>query len=293
LERTLTSLYQACRNLNCELFVVDNASFDGSIEKVESGTLPAGRQEWKVESLKIIKNNQNLGFAKANNIAIRQAKGKYILLVNPDTEIEKNALVKMIEFMKNHPEAGAATCKVVLESGAIDWASHRGFPTPINAMFYFSRISKLLPFPPFSGYNLNHKPLDRVHEIDSPSGCFYLVRKDVVDKVGLLDEDYFMYAEDLDWSYRIKKAGFRIYYNPDVKIIHHKGISSGIKTHSEKTSQAFKETRLKAAASFYDTMKIFYDKHYKSKYPDFIRSLVFLSLDLLKHRRLAKLRSRK
>jgi GT2 family glycosyltransferase len=138
----------------------------------------------------------------------------------------------------------------------------------------------------FGGYHLEYKNFNKPHEIDSPCGAFYLIRKSVIDKVGFLDEDYFMYAEDLDLSFRVKKAGYKIYYYPKVKVIHHKGASSGM--HKVK-SQALKQARAKAAKSFYDTMKIFYQKHYDNKYPKFVKFLVFLGVDFLKNRRLAKL----
>jgi len=281
LEKCLKSVLSSqIADLNIEIFVVDNSSHDGS-EQVAT----------KFPSATLIKNKKNLGFAKANNIAIRRAKGKFILLLNPDTEVEKDTISKMIEFMNKNPKAGAVTCKVLLPSGQIDWASHRGFPTPWNAFCYFLRLSKIFPQSKlFSGYHQTYKGLGEIHEIDSPSGAFYMLKREVIDKVGLLDEDYFMYGEDLDWSWRIKAAGFKIYYNPATQIIHYKGIASGIKEHSLKISQAEVKTRLKAAKAFYDTMKIFYQKHYEAKYPKFVKWLVFLGLNLLKNRRLAKLR---
>ena len=280
LKKCLKSVLISCKNLNCQVFVVDNTSSDGS-----------ERAATDFSKVTLIKNRENLGFAKANNIALRQAQGKYILLLNPDTEVKKNAFWQMLKFMEENPKVGAATCKVLLPSGEIDWASHRGFPTPWNALTYFLRLSKIFPKSRFfSGYHQTYKDLGEIHEIDSPSGAFYFVRRDVLGKVGLLDEDYFMYGEDLDWSWRIKAAGFKIYYNPAAVIVHHKGIASGIKEHSFRASKAELATRLKAAAAFYDTMKIFYRKHYQGKYPKFVKWLVFLGLDLLKNRRLAKLK---
>ncbi len=279
LEKCLVSVINACKNLVCEILVVDNSSHDGS-EQVAK----------KFGGVTLIKNKENLGFAKANNIALRQIFGKYVLLLNPDTQVGQGTFVKMIEFMDRYPEAGAATCKVVLPNGEVDWASHRGFPTPWNSFAYFVRLSKLFPkLKFFAGYHQTYKNLGKTHEIDSPSGTFYMVRKEVIDRVGLLDEDYFMYGEDLDWSYRIKQAGYKIFYVPQTKILHYKGIASGIKEHTIKISQAAQSTRLKAAQSFYETMKIFYNKHYQNKYPKFIKWLTFLGINLLKNRRLAKL----
>ena len=290
LEKCLDSVNQACKtrlpdgqDLACEVFVVDNASTDWSLKKIQNS-------KFKIQNLKIIENKINLGFAKANNIALKQVKGKYILLLNPDTEVEKDTFEKMIKFMDEKKEAGAATCKVILPNGELDWASHRGFPTPWNSFSYFTRLSKIFPKSKlFAGYHQTYKNLKKVHEISSPSGTFYMVRKEVVDKIGLLDEDYFMFGEDLDWSYRIKQAGYKIFYTTIAKVLHYKGIASGIKEHSFKISPATYKTRMKAAESFYDTMKIFYEKHYQEKYPKFIKWLTFLGIDLLKNRRLAKL----
>ncbi len=284
LERCFRSVLAACSGLRSEIIVVDNASTDDSIARIKN-------LKQSFEKLQIVLNKRNLGFAKANNIGLKKAQGEYILLLNPDTRVPPATFKKMIAFMDTHGDIGAATCKVLLPTGNLDWASHRGFPTPWNAFCYFLGLSKLFPKSKiFSGYHQTYKDLSKPHEIDSPSGAFYLVRKDVVKKVGLLDEDYFMYAEDLDWSWRIKAAGFKIYYYPQVQILHYKGIASGIKEHSFKLSQAQLKTRLKSAAAFYDTMRIFYQKHYENQYPRWIKVLVFWALELLKNRRLAQLK---
>ena len=281
LEKCLQSVVSSQFTLHSlEVIVVDNASSDGS-EQAAS----------KFSGVSLIKNNQNLGFAAANNIGLKKAAGKYILLLNPDTLVEKDTFLKMIKFMEANLDVGVVTCKVLLPNGEIDWASHRGFPTPWNSLAYFLRLAKIFPkLKLFSGYHQTYKDLSKIHQIDSPSGAFYLTRREVIAKVGLLDEDYFMYGEDLDWSYRIKKAGYKIAYNPEAKIIHYKGIASGIKDHSVKLSKADLESRVRAVESFYDTMKIFYQKHYQKKYPKFVKILVFFALNLLKNRRIAKIR---
>ena len=272
----LKSIKESENRLVKEVFVVDNASADGSAQILE-----------KFPGVKLIQNSKNLGFAKACNQAIRRANGRYILLLNPDTILEKNTLSEMILFMDKNPKIGVSTCRVELPNGEIDWASHRGFPTPWRSFSYFSRLSKLFPSSKlFGGYHLEYKDLKKTHEIDSPCGAFYLVQADVVKKVGLLDEDYFMFAEDLDWSYRIKQAGYKIFYYPKVKIVHHKGAASGM---HKVESQTEKKERKKAVESFYDTMKIFYQKHYKDRYPKWLQLLVFWGIDFLKRRRLAKL----
>jgi GT2 family glycosyltransferase len=276
----LSSIEKSQNHLEKEIFVVDNASTDESIKVIQNSKVNS-------QNLKIITNKINLGFAKACNQAIRRAKGRYILLLNPDTVLEKNTLLEMISFMDKNPKIGVSTCRVELPNGEIDWASHRGFPTPWRSFVYFSRFAKLFPSSKiFGGYHLEYENFKKPHEIDSPCGAFYLVRKEAVKKVGLLDEDYFMFAEDLDWSYRIKQAGYKIFYYPKVKIIHYKGAASGM---HKVESQAEKKERKKAVKSFYETMKIFYQKHYEDKYPKWVKFLVFLGIDFLKRRRITKL----
>lgn len=281
LKRCLVSLSKTTADLLGEVIVVDNASSDGS-EKTAT----------EFNFAKLIKNKKNLGFAAGCNIGIKNSHGRYILLLNPDTEVEKDTLKVMMDFMDKNPKIGASTCKVILANGQIDWASHRGFPTPLASFSYFSRLSKFFPKSKLlSQYHLTYKDLNKLHDIDSPSGAFYLVRRQVLEKVGYLDEDYFMYGEDIDLSYRIKKAGYKIVYNPSAKIIHYKGIASGIKEHSKELSGAKLSSKIKAANSFYDTMWIFYIKHYRGKYPKPVNFLVKLGINFLKSRRLAKIKS--
>ena len=188
-----------------------------------------------------------MGFAAGNNVGIKKAKGRYLLFLNPDTIVMSNTFREMIRFMDDNPQAGAATCRVELPSGKLDEACHRGFPTPWNAFCHFSGLEKLFPKSKiFSGYTLGWKPLDKIHEIDSGVGAFLMVRKEVGDNLNWWDEDYFWYGEDLDFCYRIKEAGWKIYYVPKVKIIHYKGVSSGIRKESQKITKVNKETRVKA-----------------------------------------------
>src|SRR3989338_8710466 len=160
----------------------------------------------------------------------------------------------------NIQDVGAATCKVEKLNGSIDFASHRGFPTPWAAFLYFILQDDSL-------YHLTNNDLEKSHEVDGIAGAFFLTRKSVLGKVGLFDEDYWLYAEDLDLCFRIKEAGFKIMYVPSVKIIHHKGVSSGIKRHSAEITTATVESRRRAFDSFYETMKIFYKKHLEERYP--------------------------
>lgn len=261
LHKCLSSLVKS--QMSLDIWVVDNASMDNSIDLAKK----------KFPNFHYILNKENLGFTKANNLALRKVQTEYILILNPDTEVLPETIPAMVDFMKNHLEVGAASCLVELSSGKIDLASHRGFPTPWAAFLYYGLGNDYL-------YHQTYKDMKRPHEVDSITGAFFMTRKTVLDKVGLFDEDYFMYAEDLDLCFRIKKAGYKIMYVPGVKVIHHKGISSGIKKHSKELTTANIEARKKALDNFYETMKIFYKKHLEKNYPFFINWLVHLGINL-------------
>lgn len=284
LKKCLESIGKAKKNgFEYEVIVVDNASTDGSIKFINELTDYGLR-------IRTILNKKNLGFAAGNNVGIKKAKGRYLLFLNPDTIVMSNTFRGMIKFMDNHPQAGAATCRVELPSGKLDEACHRGFPTPWNAFCHFSGLEKLFPKSRiFAGYTLGWESLDKVHEIDSGVGAFLMVRKEVGDNLNWWDEDYFWYGEDLDFCYRIKKAGWKIYYVPKVKIIHYKGVSSGIRKESQKLAKANKETRIRAIRASTQVMRIFYKKHYLDKYPRFLTWLVLKGIDFLEKIRLKKL----
>lgn len=265
----LQSVKKAIKGLdNREIIVVDNGSTDGTVEEIRKSKLG-------IRNLFLIRNKQNLGFAAGNNIGIKRAQGKFILLLNSDTLVFPKTLVSMYQYMDTHPEVGVATCRVEFPDGQLDPACHRGFPTPWASLTYFLGLEKLFPKTKLFGqYHLGFLPMDLLHEIDSPTGAFYLVRREVIDEVGFLDEDYFIYGEDLDWSYRIKQAGWKIIYYPYVKIVHLKK-SSGRESGDKKL-------RREITSYFYETMKTFYKKHYLNKYPRFITTLIFLAIDIKK-----------
>lgn len=263
LTECLSSLEKVRGELDFDIWVVDNDSRDGSLEAAEK----------KFPRAKFIKNKDNLGFGKANNIALKQIKTEYILLLNPDSEVIPGTLKYMVEYMEQEIQVGVATCRVEKEDGSLDWASHRGFPTPwASFLYYFLKDDSL--------YHLTNQDLSKTHEVDAVAGAFFITRKSVLDKVGLFDEDYFLYAEDLDLCYRVKQEGFKVMYVPEVKIIHHKGISSGLKKHSQQISTATEESKVKAFNSFYETMIIFYKKHLAINYPFFINWLVYIGINL-------------
>jgi GT2 family glycosyltransferase len=268
----INSIYKHTQNLNFEVIVYDNASGDGTVD--ELAKLP-------YETLTIIENGKNLGFSKANNVGLKISGGKYVLFLNSDTLVKQGVLKGMAEFMDENKKAGAATCKVVLPNGKIDDASHRGFPTPWNALVHFSGISKLLGKTRlFGGYNMGYMDLNKTHQIDALAGAFMLVRRQAGEEAGWWDEDYFFYGEDLDFCYMLKKAGWKIYYVPKYKILHYKGVSGGIKKISKNITVADKNTKRAAKRARFNAMRIFYKKHYENKYPWFVTRLVYLGIYL-------------
>lgn len=258
--------------ISYEVIVVDNASSDNSSEMAEK----------EFPKVKLIANKKNFGFSKANNIGIaKTAKSRYVLFLNPDTLLKKGTIEEMIGFMDSHKDCGASTCKVIMSNGEIDDATHRGFPTPWNALTHFSGISKLVPHSAFlNGYYMGWKDLEKIHEIDALAGAFMLVRREAGEEVKWWDEDYFFYGEDIDFCFMLKQKGWKIYYIPTVSIFHHKGAASGIKKISKGVSTATKETKVRITKSRFSAMKIFYSKHYVGKYPKVLTMLVMWGINL-------------
>jgi len=244
LEQALRSVLKATRGMIAEVFVVDNNSQDGSAELVRD----------RFPQVRLIINKKNLGFARANNQALRQAQGQYIALVNPDCLIQEDTFIKIIEFFKNHPEAGMVGCKVLNPDGSLQLACRRSFPTPWVAFTKLVGLGRLFPQSRWFGrYNLTYLSPEEVHEVDAVSGSFMVIRRELLREVGYLDESFFLYGEDLDWCYRIKKAGWKIYYIPNTKIIHYKGESS-------------KKSELDSTLMFYKAMLVFVRKHFRKRY---------------------------
>lgn len=243
LEQALLSAQRALQGLDGELWVVDNNSADDSVEMVRT----------KFPNVHLIANTQNTGFATANNQAIRACSGEYILLLNPDTLVEENTFSTCIEFMDAHPEAGAVGVKMLDGSGKYLPESKRGFPSPWVSFCKTVGLHALFPKSPrFNQYYLGHLSAEETHPVDVLAGAFMFMRRSALDKAGLLDEAFFMYGEDIDLSYRIKKAGFENYYLPDTKIIHYKGEST-------------KKGSLNYVKTFYQAMIIFANKHFTGR----------------------------
>ncbi len=243
LEQCLISVKKALEPMEGEVFVVDNHSVDGSVEMVRE----------KFPFVKLLANRANYGFAKANNQAIQQAKGEYVLLLNPDTVVEDDTFEKVVEFMDRHPDAGGLGVKMVDGSGKFLPESKRGLPTPATAFYKIFGLSALFPHSKrFSKYHLGYLDENKIHKVDVLAGAFMLLRKKVLNEIGLLDEVFFMYGEDIDLSYRITQAGYNNYYFPETRIIHYKGEST-------------KKSSVNYVLVFYRAMVIFAKKHFTAK----------------------------
>ena len=272
--QTLKTVFAARPHQNkFEVILVDNGSNDDTPEAVRIN----------FPQVKIIESRENLGFAGGNNLGLRRAKGRFLLLLNSDTLINKDTLVKMIKFMDENPKAGLATCRVELLSGQIDPASHRGFPTPWASLTYYCGLERMFPKSKIFGqYHQGWKDLNFTHEIDTPVGAFFFIRREALRQVGLLDEKFFMYGEDIDLAFRIKAAGWKIIYTPITKITHLKG-ASGI-------NKPDREIRLKTTRAFFAAMKLFYNKHYRRQYFFPVKWLVFLGIDTFKLWKIIKIK---
>lgn len=267
LEKCLISVRKASENLDCEIFVVDNKSTDGSCSMVEA----------EFPEVKLIKNPVNRGYSSANNQALKTASGRYVLLLNPDTIVQENTFRSCISFMDSHPDAGATGVRMINGKGKFLPESKRALPTPGTAFFKMSGLSYLFPKSRlFNRYNLGHLDSMQISKADVISGAFMFLRAEAVAKTGLLDEEFFMYGEDIDYSYRLLKAGYNNYYFPDAEIIHFKGEST-------------KKENIKAVVNFYKAMAIYVRKHYTSGNmkvsAPFIQIAIFLggTLSMLKN----------
>jgi N-acetylglucosaminyl-diphospho-decaprenol L-rhamnosyltransferase len=255
--------------------VVDNASCDGSPEMVAS----------EFTRTELIANRENLGYSTANNQGLRAFgfvhqpcapdppvsrsadRPAFALLLNSDTEIPPDALATMLDFMADRPDAGASGPKLVRPDGSLDLACRRSFPTPEISFYRMIGLSRMFPGSHrFGRYNLTYLDPDRVAEVDSVVGAFMLVRGEAIDQTGLMDESFFMYGEDLDWAYRIKDAGWNIYYNPIVTVLHVKKAST--------------RQNPRAQVEFYRAMDIFYRKHFAAQTPWWLHGLIVSAVSL-------------
>jgi len=223
-----------------EVIVVDNCSSDGSADMVAA----------EFPEAILIRSQHNGGFAFGNNQGLRVARGRYVLLLNPDTAVPPDAFAILVRFMDEHPEAGVCGPRLVRADGSLDLACRRSFPTPEVSFYRLIGLSKLFPQSPrFARYNLTYLDEYQLAEVDSVVGACMMVRRQAIEQTGLLDEEFFMYGEDLDWAYRIKSKGWKVFYNPATTVLHYK-------------REAARQQPAKTITEFYRAMLIFHRKHY-------------------------------
>lgn len=239
-----------------EIFVVDNNSAD------ESLALMASRYPY----VKVIANSENYGFSKACNQAIPQCNGTYILLLNPDTIVTDAAILKLAAFLDTNLDCGAVGPKVLNTDGSLQLACRRAFPDPLAALFRLTYLSRLFPKSKiFSRYNFGFVDQDTAFSVDSVSGSCLMVRKQVVDEIGLLDEDIFMFGEDIDWCWRMKQAKWKVFYQPAAVVYHAHGAASRLRP-------------IGATIDLHHGMQVFYKKHLASKYFPLFNALVYAGI---------------
>jgi len=266
LERCLETVYKSVGDFTYEVVVVDNASGDGSATMVQEN----------FPHTKLIASDENLGYPKGNNIGLRLLgyrdagdvdadAPRYALLLNPDTEVPADALFNMVQFMDSRPDVGVAGPKLILADGTLDKACRRGFPTPAVSFYHFAGLSKMFPQSErFGRYNMTFADPDEELEVDSVVGAYMQVRKEAIEQVGLLDETFFMYGEDLDWAYRVKEAGWKVWYYPGVEVKHVKRAAS--------------RKSAKAQFEFWRAMLIFYRKHFRTTTPLWLHTIILSAL---------------
>lgn len=241
LAQALVSVQKAVSGISHEIFVVDNASTDGSAAVVKE----------KFPGITLIENEENTGFAKANNIAMKRAAGEYISMLNPDTIVREDTFSILLEAFDTYPEVGMVGCKILNEDGSLQLSCRRSFPTPWVSLTRMLGLSRVFPNSKlFARYNLTYLDADSVEEVDAVSGSFMIIRRKILETVGFFDEQFFMYGEDLDWCYRIKQAGWKILYYPKTSIIHFKG-------------KSLNEREWNQIKLFHKAMVIFAEKHFR------------------------------
>ncbi len=238
----LDSLHKATAKFESEILVVDNASEDGSVEAVK----------YRYPSVKVFENKTNIGFGAANNQALGEASGEYIVLINPDTIVKEDTFANLIKFLEQTPDAGMVGCKVLNPDGSLQLPCRRSFPGPWTSFTKITGLSKLFPNSKlFAKYNLTYLNEDETYEVDAISGSFMMMRKEVYEKTKGFDKQFFMYGEDLDLCYRTQQEGYKVYYVHTTEIIHYKGEST-------------KRSSIDETKVFYDAMHLFVRKHFSS-----------------------------
>lgn len=265
-----------------QVIVVDNGSKDGSVVMLK-------KYAKKKPNLIIVESSENLGFAKGNNVGVDAADAKHILFLNSDTVVRRYALVKPLKYLKAHPKVGAVTIRLYLKDGGIDYDNHRGFPTPWTAITKFSGLAGLFPKSTFfNSYHLGFRKIDKIHQIPVAAGSYLMMPTKLFRTIGMWDDTYFFYGEDIDLCYRINEAGYKIIYYPKVSTLHLRGASSGLRKENAQSASSGRENRIKVAKSSIDAWRIFYKKFYKNKYPFFVTATVLTGMSLIGNLRLLK-----
>lgn len=256
LEQALLAALKACERIDADIWVVDNQSSDGSADMVRE----------RFPTVKLIANTENTGFSRANNQAIRQSSGEYVLLLNPDTVVAEDTFEKVIDFMDRHPQAGGLGIRMIDGAGNFLKESKRGLPTPAVAFYKMFGLSALFKNSRrFGQYHLSYLSDEQNHPVDILAGAFMCMRRSVLDQIGLLDEKYFMYGEDIDLSYRIRLAGFENWYFAQSSIIHYKGEST-------------KKDSIKYVRVFYQAMAIFARQYFSPGSARLFNTLIQLGI---------------
>jgi len=252
----LDSILADSRQHEFEIWVVDNASGDHSVEMLQRS----------YGQVRVIANQSNVGFSRACNQVIPQTNGAYVLLLNPDTVVGKDGVSTLADYLEAHPDCGAVGPKVLNPDGSLQLACRRSFPSPAASFYRLTYLSKLFPrHPEFAKYNLTYSDPDVLLEVDALSGSCMMVRKEVIDKIGLLDEDIFMFGEDIDWCWRVKEAGWKVVYLPQAVVHHYHGASSRLR-------------RVGATINLHKGMEVFYRKHLAEKHWAVFNWLVYTTI---------------
>lgn len=269
LSNCLDSLKDVSKEMSFEVIISDNGSTDGTIEFVKHYAKKS------TFAIILLENIANLGFAKANNCARSIAKGEYVLFLNPDTIVHPGALTSSRSYLHNNSNVGAVTCKVVLPDGTLDRDTRRRFPTPFISLSHFSYLDRLFPKSVFDTYWYNDTSPETTHDIEAMQGAYFFARKSVLDLVDWFDTDYFLDGEDIDLSFKIHEAGYRLVYNPEATILH---IKKGSKS---------KNRSLRSVVGGVEAMKLFYKKRLWSRYSLPVNMLVIFGITCMKYLRTA------
>ncbi len=255
-----------------EIIVCDNASSDGSVAMVKES----------FSQVKLVELPTNRGIAFAANRGFEVVTGEYILYLGSDAFPTHEDLTELTSFMESNKDVGLITPMLITKNGAIDMDAHRGFPTPFAALTHFTQLGKLFPKSRiFNKYYLGFKDFSSPHEIDACISHFMLSKKAVISKIGGWDEDFFVYGEDIDLCFRVKQAGYKIMYLPQVKVLHLKGISVGVRSTTKSMTTATLETKLAMKKASVEAMELFYNKHYSTKYPKVLNLTVLTGIKIL------------